>query len=56
MVIVQWVRFARIWHLYEADCCHELTCCLIRETRQSLEPTDRMDSSRKEGGKRAAMC
>ena len=37
MVIVQWMRFAGIWHSYEAYCCHQLTCCSIRDTRQSLE-------------------
>jgi len=38
--------FARIWHLYEANRCHELTCCLIKEARQSSEPANRMDGCR----------
>jgi len=33
MVVVQWIRFPRIWHFYEANCCHELTCCLLRERK-----------------------
>jgi len=33
MLIVQWIGLARIWQSYEAYCCHQLTCCSIRETR-----------------------
>jgi len=33
MVVVQWIEFARIWHFYEVNCCHELTCCLLRERK-----------------------
>ena len=49
-VIVQLIEFARIWHLYAADRCHELTFFLIRETRQSIESANRMDSFREGGG------
>jgi len=55
MVVVQWMGFARIWYFYEADCCHDLTCCLIRETGKSLEPADRMDSCREEDGRTDAI-
>jgi len=33
MVIVQWIELARIWHLYKANCCYELTCCQIKQGR-----------------------
>ena len=33
MVVVQWIEFPRIWHFYEANCCHELTCCLLGQRK-----------------------
>jgi len=33
MVVVKWIEFAGIWHFYKANCCHELTCCLLRERK-----------------------
>ena len=40
--------------LCEANCCHKVTCCYIRETEQSLEPANRMDVKEECGGTAAA--
>jgi len=55
MMIMQWMGFTRIYHSYEAYCCHQPTCCSIRETKQSLEAANRIDSCREEGGGMAAI-
>lgn len=41
----------RIWHLYGADCCYELTCCLSREARQSLELIGWIAAGKKAAGR-----